>query len=365
MDLYEVLGVRTNAGEAEIRRAYQRKARQLHPALNPGDPAAAERYQAVTSAFEILSDPDRRAAYDRGEAPAKVATTTLAEVVFEGFDFSIAAGDQKSPANFRDIFEGVAPERGPRTRGEDLEQVARISFEESMKGARRRVHVVRQDRCPVCEGGGEVSVGPPQPCARCGGVGHLRARRGHLVFSRGCGDCGGRGATTERPCPRCGGEGRLIQSEWLDVEIPPGAGNGTRVRLPGLGNSGRSGGPPGDLTLVVEVEPHPFFRREGDDLHCTVPVTIVEAALGAHVSVPMPEGSVTIEIPAGTQAGQRFRLRKRGAPELGGKGRGDLFVEARIVVPTVTDERGRALLKEIATLYPDDPRKEIAHGSKS
>jgi molecular chaperone DnaJ len=227
------------------------------------------------------------------------------------------------------------------------------------------VHVVRQDRCPVCEGGGEVSVGPPQPCARCGGVGHLRARRGHLVFSRGCGDCGGRGATTERPCPRCAGEGRLIQSEWLDVEIPPGAGNGTRVRLPGLGNSGRAGGAPGDLTLVVEVEPHARFRREGDDLHCTVPVTIVEAAMGAHVSVPTPDGSVTIEIPAGTQAGQRFRLRKRGAPALGGKGRGDLFVEAAICVPTVTDERGRALLKELSALYPDDPRKEIAHGTKS
>jgi molecular chaperone DnaJ len=359
-DPYDLLGVRRSATLAEIRRAYQRKARQLHPALNPGDPAAAGRFEAVTAAFEILSDADRRAAFDSGESPASVTTTTVTEVVFEGFDFS---ADRQPPANFRDIFEGVAPANAP-LRGEDLEQVARISFNESMCGARRRIHVVRHDHCPLCGGEGEVSVGPAQPCTRCAGAGHLRARRGHLVFSRGCGDCGGRGVTSERRCPRCAGEGRLIQSEWLDVDIPPGAGNGTRVRLPGLGNCGRAGGAAGDLTLVVEVELHPLFRREGDDLHCEVPVTIVEAALGAHVAVPTPEGSVNIQIPAGTQTGQRFRLRKRGAPRLGGKGRGDLFAAARVVVPTVTDARGRALLQELGGLYPEDPRKEIAHGTK-
>jgi molecular chaperone DnaJ len=187
-----------------------------------------------------------------------------------------------------------------------------------------------------------------------------------MVFSRRCTDCGGRGATTERPCSRCAGEGRLIQSEWLDVEIPPGAGDGSRVRLPGLGNAGRAGGGAGDLTLVIQVEAHPLFRREGDDLHCVVPVTMMEAAMGAHIDVPTPdEGRMTIEIPAGTQTGQRFRLRKRGAPRLGGTARGDLFVEARVVVPTVTDERGRTLLKELAALHPDDPRKEIADGTES
>lgn len=364
MDLYDLLGVRPGASLAEIRRAYQRISRQLHPALNPGDPAAADRYQVVTSAYEVLSDPERRAAYDRGDAPAHVVSTTVTEVVFEGFDFSTA---RQPPANFRDIFERVTSPgvRPASVRGEDLEQVARISFDEAMHGARRRVHVVRHDRCPACEGGGQVSLSPPQACARCGGVGQLKARRGHMVFSRSCRDCGGRGATSERACPRCGGEGRLIQSEWLDVEIPAGAGNGTQVRLPGLGNAGRTSGPAGDLTLVVEVEPHPFYRREGDDLHCAMPVTVMEAACGAHIDVPTPEGTVTIEIPAGTQTGQRFRLRKRGVPRLGGKGRGDLFVEARVVVPTVTDQRGRALLEELGRLYPADPRKELAHGTKS
>jgi molecular chaperone DnaJ len=363
MDLYDLLGVRRSASLAEIRRAYQRKARQLHPALNPGDPAAAERFQAVTSAFELLSDAERRAAYDRGEVAPRVAAATVTEVVFEGFDFSV---DRQPPANFRDLFQNAAPGvQSASSRGEDLEQIARITFAESLKGARRRVHVVRHDRCPVCEGVGQVSLSPPQSCARCGGAGQLRARRGHMVFSRRCSDCGGRGASTERPCTRCAGEGRLIQSEWLDVDIPAGAGDGTRVRLPSLGNAGRGGGAAGDLMLVVEVEAHPFFRREGDDLHCIVPVTMMEAAMGSHVEVPTPEGSVTIEIPAGTQTGQRFRLRKRGAPRLGEKVRGDLFVEARVVVPTVTDERGRTLLRELAGLHPEDPRKEIAHGTKS
>jgi molecular chaperone DnaJ len=353
--------VKRSANAAEIRRAYQKKARQLHPDLNPGDPAAGPRFKAIVRAFEVLSDPRRRAAYDRGEEPVTVATYT--EVLFEGFDFE----SEKAPsANFRDIFrnDGGPGHRGS-ARGEDLEQVAHISFAESMTGTRRRLNVVRHDRCAGCGGAGEVSLRPEQPCRRCHGAGQIRARRGHMVFSRTCEDCGGRGVSTTRPCPRCSGEGRAIQSEWLEVDIPPGAGDGTRVRLEGLGNAGRGDGPPGDLTLIVQVEPHPLYRREGDDLLAVVPVTMMEAAAGAHIEVPTPEGSMTIEIPAGTQSGQRFRLRKRGAPSLGGRGRGDLFVEVRVHVPTVTDTRGRALLKELGELHPDNPRKETVDGTKS
>jgi molecular chaperone DnaJ len=362
VDLYDLLGIGRGASAAEVRRAYQKKARQFHPALNPGDPVAVERFQAIARAFDVLSDARRRAAYDRGEEP--VVVTAYTQVLFEGFDFST---ERAAAANFRDLFETPdAPcARTPAMRGEDLEQSARISFEESLKGAKRRVQVVRHERCPTCGGEGTVTAQPEQPCPRCEGNGQLRARRGHMVFSRTCGECGGRGTTTERPCPRCGGEGRLIESEWLDVEIPPGAGDGSRVRLPGLGNAGRGEGAAGDLTLVVEVESHPFFRREGDDLSCELPITLTEAALGGHVEVPIPEGSVTIEIPAGTQSGQRFRLRRRGAPQLGGKDRGDLWVEVRVVVPTVIDERGRALLKEVGELYPANPRQEAKGGTRS
>jgi molecular chaperone DnaJ len=181
-----------------------------------------------------------------------------------------------------------------------------------------------------------------------------------MIFSRLCADCGATGVIDRRPCTRCGAEGRLMRSEWLEVAIPAGVADGTRLRVPGAGNAGRRGGAAGDLVLTISVERHRFYRREGDDLLCTVPVSLTEAALGGHVVVPTPDGPVTIEIPAGTQPGQRFRLRKRGMPRVGQKGRGDLFVEAGVVVPTVAEDRGRALLQEFARLHPSDPRQGLA-----
>lgn len=356
MDLYEVLGVRRNATAAEVRRAYQKRARQLHPDLNPGDPVAAERFRVVSRAFEILSDAQKRAAYDRGETHA-VPTPSAPEGGFEGFDFSAEA--RPEGVGFREIFDAAlrptpAGDSLPQ-KGEDLEQTTRISFEEAMTGTRRRVHLVRQDECPICKGEGEVAFGPV-PCPRCHGSGQVRGSRGHMIFSRRCTECGATGILHRRPCRRCAGEGRVIASEWLDVQIPAGVGDGSQVRLPGCGNAGRRGGPPGDFVLGVEVEPHARFRREGEDLLSVVPVSMTEAALGAHVEVPTPDGPVTIEVPAGTQHGQRFRLRKRGVPRLGEKGRGDLFAEVQIVVPAVTDDRSRELLREFERLNPQPPR---------
>jgi len=351
MDFYEVLGVRRGAGAAEVRRAWQRLSRALHPALNPGDPEAAERYREVVGAFAVLSDPQRRAAYDRGELPP-TPVAPAPEGGFEGFDFS--ARVRVETVGFREIFDapaGAAASPSGAHRGEDLEQTTRLSFAESMSGASRRVHLVRFEPCPACQGAGEVSF-DPQPCPRCQGRGTVRGSRGHMIFSRRCTDCDGTGALRRRPCDRCSGEGRAIASEWLDVRIPPGVGDGSQVRIPGAGNAGRRGGPPGDFALTVEVEAHPVFRREGEDLHCAAPVGMVEAALGGHVEVPTPDGPVTIEIPAGTQTGQRFRLRKRGVPRLGDKGRGDLWVEARVVIPAVTDDQGRALLQALSALSP-------------
>jgi len=355
MDFYDVLGIRRGASAAELRRAYQRLARRLHPALNPGDPVAAERFAFASRAFEVLSDPRRRAEYDRGERPAP-EPVAVRQVGFEGFDFSAEASGS---AGFRELFAGVltapaAPEKTP-LRGEDLEQVTRLTFEESLAGTTRRIHVVRRDLCPGCGGGGELAIGPV-PCPRCQGTGQVKSRRGHMVFSRPCADCAGSGRLGRRPCPRCGAEGRVMQSEWLEVRIPPGVEHGGRVRVAGCGNAGRFGGASGDFVLAVEVEPHAFFRREGEDLRCSVPVTMTEAALGAHVEVPTPEGAMTIEIPAGTQAGQRFRLRKRGVPRLGGEGRGDLYVEIEVKVPRVDDDRSRELLLELARLNPENPR---------
>jgi molecular chaperone DnaJ len=345
-DLYDVLGVRRAATAAELRRAHQRLVRQLHPALNPGDPRAVERFREVTSAFELLSDPERRAAYDRGE---KVHTPEPCrpDGHFVGFDFSAEVRIEN--VGFREIFDGVlrgggeAPQE--RSGGEDLELATRLSFDEAFHGTRRRLHLARQEPCVACEGTGEVAFGPV-PCSRCNGAGQVRGSRGHMIFSRPCSDCGGSGSLSRKPCGRCRGEGRGPASEWLEVEIPPGVASGSRVRLPGCGNAGRRGGPAGDFRLAIEVEPHPVFRREGDDLFCEVAVDMVNAALGGHVEVVTPDGVMTIELPAGTQNGQRFRLRKRGMPKLGAPERGDLYAFARVVVPAVTDDPGRALLRE-------------------
>jgi molecular chaperone DnaJ len=365
MNYYDVLGVRRNASLAEIRRAYQKLARLLHPDLNPGDPISAERFRAVSRAFEVLSDAQRRAQYDRGEVPTPAPP--VPDVGFAGFDFSAEARSER--AGFHEIFEGVlrrSPE-GP-ARGEDLEQTTRVTFEECLQGTRRRVHLVRYDVCPACEGRGEVAL-RPRPCPVCQGRGELRASRGRMVFTRPCRECGGTGVLGRQACSRCGGQGRLMHSEWLDVQIPAGVDDGSRVRMPGWGNAGLRGGPPGDLVLVVEVEPHPFFRREGADLFCDVPITITEAALGAHVEVPTLEGPVRIEVPPGTQAGQRFRLRKRGLPRPESPGeeasRGDLYVEVRVWVPRVTDDESRRLLEEFARRNPSDPRQELTAAEQS
>jgi molecular chaperone DnaJ len=362
-DFYELLGVRRAASLAELRRAYQRLARQLHPALNPLDPVAAERYRIVSHAFEVLKDPERRARYDRGET-SEPPPTAQPQVEFHGFDFSLQTS--RASAGFREIFASVIPGGAQEVApvpGEDLEQATRVSFEESLRGARRRLQLMRFDACGSCNGSGAASSSATA-CARCQGSGQLRTRRGHMVFTRSCPDCAGRGLQA-RPCPSCSGEGRLLQSEWLSVDIPAGVASGSRVRVPGAGNAGQRGGPAGDFVLKIDVDPHPFYEREGADLVCELPVTLAEAAAGAHVPVPTPDGAVTIEIPAGTQPGQRFRLRKRGMPRPGEKQRGDLWVKIRLVVPAVTDERARALLRELERLHPEDPRKDLASAAKA
>ena len=358
MDLYDPLGVRRSATQPEIRRAYQKLARQLHPDLNPGAPVSAERFRAVSRAFEVLSDPQRRAQYDRGEGvPLPPAAPALG---FEGFDFS--AEVRVGRIDFREIIEGLSPGEAAEdsSRGEDFEEVARISFQESFEGTKRRVNVMRFDRCPSCQGAGEVELGQ-RPCPACQGQGQVRASRGRMIFTRRCRECAGTGQLGRHRCALCSGEGRVMHSDWLEVTIPPGAGDGTRLRVPGGGNAGRRGGPPGDFVLRVQVEPHAFFHRAGDDLTCEVPVTMAEAALGAHVEVPTPDGAVQIHVPAGTQTGQRFRLRKRGLPLLGGgaQGRGDLWVEVKVVVPAVADDESRRLLADFARRNPQDVRKDL------
>jgi molecular chaperone DnaJ len=349
MDFYVVLGLRRDATAVEIRRAYQRQARKYHPDLNPGDEAARRIFLQVVEAYETLNDSERRGGYDAGERPPDSPPATIE---FEGFDFATAAGGPES-STFGDLFaEALA---GPTTararvgRGVDLHGQVVVSFDDAMRGAKPLVRVTRLERCDTCGGRGVVET-LAATCDVCQGTGSLRSVRRHMVFARSCAACGGSGRRRSQPCSACGGEGVSARSQAVSVPIPAGVTSGTRVAIPGAGHAGRGGGEPGTFYVTVDVEPHPLFRRDGDDVVIDVPVAVHEAALGARIDIPTPDGSATLRVPPGTQSGQRFRLRHRGAPSPRSSERGDLVAEVRLVLPPVIDERSRELLREFGRL---------------
>lgn len=359
MDLYVVLGVRHGATEAEIKRAYRRLARRFHPDINPGDRAAEARFRQIVEAYETLMDPQRRLQYD-ASGTAGVAAERKPTSGFEGFDFSARGVDYS--ATFGDLFAEVLTERGTKRaspeRGADLHQAIDLSFEEAFGGARRAVTVTRRETCRTCAGTGRTRTSAG-PCPVCHGNGAVRSVRGHMVFSRSCQACGGTGQQRPRPCEPCGGTGQHTRSETVQVRIPAGIADGERVRVAGKGNAGDQGGPPGDLYITVHVASHALFRREGDDLHLLVPIAIHEAALGARIEIPTPEGTARLRVPPGTQSGQRFRLRERGAASTRNGRRGDLIVEARLMLPKLLDERSKELLREFGRLNGESVREHL------
>jgi molecular chaperone DnaJ len=357
MDLYVVLGVAHGASEAEIKRAYRRLARRYHPDINPGDRLAEARFRQILDAYETLIDPQRRSRYDAGQtadAPEDRRTSG-----FEGFDFSSRGADHT--ATFGDLFAEVLTERGARRpsgreRGADLHQDVTLSFEEALTGAQRAITVTRRESCRACAGTGSARI-HAAPCHMCQGSGAVRTARGHMVFSRRCSACGGSGEQRPRACDTCGGAGQETRTETITLRIPAGVADGERVRIPGRGNAGLHGGAPGDLYIRVQVQPHPTLRREGDDLHVVVPIAIHEAALGARIEIPSPEGPVRLRVPPGTQSGQRFRLRERGAPSTRDGRRGDLVAEVRLMLPRVLDERSKELLREFGRINGENVRE--------
>lgn len=347
MDYYALLGVKRGATEADIKRAYRRLARRYHPDINPGDRTAEARFRQIQQAYETLIDPERRARYDAGqEIPRETVRSG-----FEGFDFSARGVDHS--ATFGDLFAEVLSERGarraPAERGADLHQELQLAFEEALAGVQRTVTVTRRETCRGCAGSGLTRTSPG-PCPACQGTGSVRSVRGHMVFTRSCTACSGSGQQRPRPCEVCGGTGQETRTEAVTVRIPPGIADGERVRVSGKGNAGLRGGPAGDLYLTVYVAAHPLFRREGDDLHMVVPIAIHEAALGARIDVPTPDGWAKLRVPPGTQSGQRFRLRERGATSTRDGRRGDLVVEVRLMLPRVLDERSKELLREFGRI---------------
>lgn len=359
MDFYVLLGIGRQATPADVRRAYRRLARRYHPDINPGDARAAEMFRVIQEAYETLADEERRRRYDVMGGVA-IPPEVESRFEFSGFDFAHEA-QGRAAATFSELFADAISGAAPATsseRGADLHVTMTLAFEEAAQGGRRTVPVTRLERCAPCRGHGFLP-GPESACVYCDGTGHVRGARGHMVFTRVCSACGGRGVVRYRPCPACGAEGVGVHSDAVDVELPPGLDSGALVSLPGQGHAGRRGGPPGDLRLTIAVRPHRFYRREGDDVHLEVPVAVHEAALGTRIEVPTLDGPARMRIPPGTQSGQTFRLRERGVPSPRDGRRGDLVVTVRIVLPRVMDERSKELLREFGRLNPDNLREEL------
>jgi molecular chaperone DnaJ len=360
MDLYIVLGLQRGASSGEVKRAYRRLARRYHPDINPGDREAAARFRQILDAYETLIDPDRRRRYDSGSL-ARAADEASA-FGFAGFDFSGTATADRTATTFGDLFEDVFTRRAARERpdgaeqGADLHLKATLTFQEAWKGTQWPVSVTRQEPCRSCAGSGFHRTVESR-CVACEGSGVVRSVRGHMVFSKNCQHCGGSGRLRQLACETCAGLGVETRVDPVSVRIPPGVADGARVRVPGKGHAGVRGGAPGDLYIDVEVRPHPLFQRHGDDLLITVPIAIHEAALGARVEIPTPDGTVRLRVPPGTQSGQRFRLRERGVPSPKGGPRGDLVVEVRLMLPKLLDERSKDLLREFGRINGESVRE--------
>jgi molecular chaperone DnaJ len=345
-DYYDVLGVSRDADDSALKKAYRKIALDSHPDRNPGNKEAEDRFKEASEAYAILSDSEKRRAYDRF-----------------GFAGVGAGGPGAGPdfgdlGNFTDVFNdlfgdlfgqrGAGRRRGRGQRGADLRYNLEIDLTDALNGLESKLRIPKMRPCKVCEGSGQKPGTSPESCSRCRGTGQLMFQQGFFRISRPCDECGGAGEIVRHRCSECRGAGRTEASQTISVTIPPGIEEGQRLRLAGEGEAGIAGGPPGDLYVVVSIRPHPLFERDGMDLHCEVPVPFVQAALGAEIEVPTLEGKVTLRVPEGTQSGTVMRLRGKGLPALRSSARGDQLVRIFVEVPTRITDRQRELLEQFA-----------------
>ena len=344
-DYYEVLGVPRDCDADTLKRAYRKLALKYHPDRNPGDPEAEERFKEVSEAYSVLSDPEKRARYDRmGHAAFGAA---------DGAGFHDFGDLGRFTDLFNDLFGdifgtrgGARRGRGRAQRGADLRYNLEIDLADVLHGREVRLEIPKMRPCSTCQGSGVRPGSRPELCARCHGSGQMVFQQGFFRISRPCDLCGGVGEVVRDRCRDCRGSGRVESQQTVRVRIPPGVDTGARLRLPGEGEAGVAGGPSGDLYVVISVRPHPLFEREGPDLHCEIPVPFVTAALGGEIEVPTLEGKVTMRIPEGTQSGTELRLRGQGVPTLRSPARGDQVVHIFVEVPTRLTEHQRKLLEE-------------------
>jgi molecular chaperone DnaJ len=402
-DYYEILGVKKSASVDDIRKAFRKLARKYHPDVNPGDKGAEEKFKTLSEANDVLSDPKKRKIYDQlgyysdnidpaaaeayarggptgaggfGGYPGAQAGGGQGQGVpfdFSGFDFNDmfegARGQRTASTGaggggFRDIFSsmfgggrgGAAAQEGPEP-GSDLEYQVNVPFWTAIRGGVMRLNITRQDICTNCHGNGVIEQ--PGVCPQCKGKGTIEQSANRMKFNVTCPRCHGTGKNVSA-CPVCHGEGVVTRTEPLEVRIKAGTRDGQRIRIAGKGNAGSHGGPPGDLYVIIRAENHTVFRRDGDDIYVTVPVTATEAALGAKIEVPTIDGRAILKVPPGTQSGQKLRLREKGVSSATKEGtRGDEIVEVKVTVPMPRDEKTKELLRELAKLNPEDPRAEL------
>ncbi len=370
-DYYEILGVSKNASVNDIKKAYRKLARKHHPDLNPGDKASEQKFKEINEAHETLKDPEKRKQYDlygslgaRG-APGGAGSGPNRGGDFEGFDFSTSGN-----STFGDIFETIfgnmgdtSPRGGKRgqrmERGEDLHYSMNLNFTDAANGIETTIQISHKQACAACKGKGIDAASKKSTCPTCGGSGHVQKQSGFMKFGSICPNCGGSGVLPGTLCRSCGGEGRVETTSRLRVRIPAGVDNDSKVRIAGKGNAGRNSGPEGDLIITIHVAAHKVFRRNGQDLEMSLPLTYAEAALGAKIEIPTLEGSSLFKVPPGTASGQKLRLKGKGIFNAKTRVNGDLYVEIRIVPPSTKDLKVRELLKEIEKISPYDPREEL------
>lgn len=351
-DFYDMLGVKRGASEAELKKAYRQMARDFHPDRNREDPKAGEKFKAVNEAYDVLKDPEKKAAYDQFghaafEAGGFGAAGARARGAQQGAEFSSAFSDV-----FDDLFgDFMGGQRGrgqgrAQARGSDLRYNLGITLEDSFLGKETTIAVPGSVACDACTGTGSEGGAEPVTCPTCSGIGKVRAQQGFFTIERACPTCGGRGQTIKNPCRVCQGQGRVAKERNLSVRIPEGVENGTRIRLAGEGEAGRRGGPPGDLYIFLDIEEHPIFTRDGMDLYCRVPVAMTTAALGGEIEAPTIDGGRTrVKIPAGSQSGKQLRLRAKGMPQLRGGRFGDLYLELAVETPVNLTAHQKELLQ--------------------
>ncbi|MQA30664.1 MAG: molecular chaperone DnaJ [Luteitalea sp.] len=358
-DYYDVLGVARTATEAELKSAYRKLAMKCHPDRNPGDKAAEDQFKEAAEAYGVLADPEKRDLYDRFGHKA-VSSAAGGGPGFDPSMFNEFGDILGNMFGFGDLFGGGRRRGGPQ-RGADLRYDLEISFEESATGSETSVQIPRQETCETCSGTGASPGTTPTPCSMCQGQGQVRRQQGFFTIATTCPQCRGAGKTIAKPCPTCHGAGRRTKERKITVKIPPGIATGQQLRLQNEGEGGTGGGPPGHLYVVVHVQEHEFFRRDGVNLFCEVAVNFTTVALGGEIQVPTLDGAENVKVPEGTQTGTTLRLRGKGMPDVGGKGRGDLFATVQVQTPRKLTREQRQLLEQLAKALPKEKFEPRPH----